>query len=413
MTIFQDNSKIEKCSKSRKSSVYMMLLLFIFSTAFSFAVGVDQRNYLLIGIMQVSCILFLFTFKSFRTEEIYIYFFYLSLLLCLIQHPESFRPSTISYTLMFVLTFVVYLRLLHSHALYYHKYKKILKLIIYAYFFVLVIQQLCVLTGVPIFNFILGEGTEFKLNSLSPEPSHSARIVTILFFSFICMREIVLERPYNILKDSFFDRYIWFCFLYVMLTMGSGTAFFLLGLLFIRFVSVRNFKLVLGSALIIYIASPFLRLDIRPLKRVIDFGGAFLTGPPEQLAIVDHSASIRVLPVYYYIEQIQVYSANFWFGAGFDFNKKLFPMLIPGIPEGISVGGLFSTMLLNHGILAGILFFLMFYKNCLNKFWSYQNFIGIVIIFACGINTQLTWLVFILLSTNLFFKKNVKVRHKI
>jgi len=176
---------IAQNTRSGKAAVYMTLLLFLFSTAFSFASGEDQRNYLVIGIMGMSCLLFPLTFGKFYSGELYVYLFCLSLPMCLIKNPESFRESTFAYTLMFALTFVIYLRMLHSRELPFRSYQKILKFTLYAYFIVLLIQQFCLLAELPIFNLILSETAEFKLNALSPEPSHSARILTILLYSFI------------------------------------------------------------------------------------------------------------------------------------------------------------------------------------------------------------------------------------
>lgn len=380
-----------------------MLLLFLFSTAFSFAIGADQRNYILIVIMAVTCLLFLFTFTMLiNFGELYVYGFYLSLLLCLVNYPETFRGSTLIYTLMFALTFVVYLRMLRSRALRFRSYLKLLKFILYAYFWVLLIQQFCVIANLPIFNFILGDSTELKLNALSPEPSHSARIVTILFYSFILMRERELQRIYRLFSDGFSDRWIWFCFLYTMLTMGSGTAYFLFPILLIRFVSIPTLFWG-GGALFTLLVGSFQSLNIIPLDRALTFGSALLANSPDQLLLTDHSASIRVLPIYYYLEQVRLLSFDFWFGKGVDYNIKLFPMLIPYIPDVASIGGIFPSMFLNHGIVAGILLILMVYKNCLLKFWSFSALLGAVLIFACGLNTQITWLVFMLLASNRFF----------
>lgn len=399
------NSTFQKRNFSVRWEVYIMFLLFIFSTAFSFAIGLDQRNYLIIGIMTVSCFIFLFTFKKYNSNEIYVYGFYFSLLLCLVKYPETFRGSTLSYTMMFAATFIVYIRILNCSAFRFKSYLKLIKIILFSYFFVLIIQQVCVFANVPIFNFILGDSSELKLNSLSPEPSHSARIVIFLFYSFICMRELELQRRYRLLRDGLSDRRVWFCFLYTMLTMGSSLAYLLLGLLLLRFVSVPAVFWG-GGAILVLLLLPIQGFDIVPLDRALNFSSALLTSSPDNLAFVDHSASIRVLPIFHYLEQTQLFSFDFWFGKGIDYNIKIFPMLIHGVPEGTAIGGIFPTLFLNHGTVAGIFLVLMIYKNCLFRFISYSAFLGFVVVFACGLNTQIPWLVFMLLAANLFFEQN-------
>jgi hypothetical protein len=388
---------------SATKRIFMLILLLGFSTAFSFAVGEDQRNYFVIGIMTLSCVVFLFTFSKFNSGELYVYGFYLSLMMCLLLHPKTFRGSSLAYTLMFTLTFIVYLRMLHTEVLQFHTYLKMLKFIICAYFFVLLIQQLCVVANLPVFNFIIGGDSKFKLNALSPEPSHSARILIILIYSFVFMRETELKRTYRLFSDGFTDWHVWLCFLYTMLTMGSGTAYFLLPLLLIRFVSVPTLFWSGGAFFCLLAVGSFQGIDNIAMNRALTFGRALLTNSPSEILNADHSASIRVLPVYFYLEQVRLFSSDFWLGKGIDYNITLFTSLMPGVPENFSFGGI-TTLFLNQGMVAGILLVLMVYQNCLPKLWSYSTLLCVVLIFACGINIQITWLVFMLLASNRFFQ---------
>ncbi|NTW52162.1 MAG: hypothetical protein HGB22_06195 [Chlorobiaceae bacterium] len=391
---------------AKSTSFYIRLLLFLFSTAFSFAVALDQKNYLVVGIMVISSVFFFVSFSRFSTGEVYVYIFYFSLLFCLLRYPKSFREITLLYTLIFVLTFVVYLRILNAGILEYRSYLILLRNLIYAYFIVLVLQQICVILNYPIINYILGDSEELKLNALAPEPSLSARIVMILFYSFICMREIELRRPYQLFRDSLVDWLPWFCFLYLMLTMGSATALFLLVLfVFVRFFSIPMLLYIFIAALIFYVVS-FKSYDSIPLQRIMTFGTAFLTNSPENIIFADHSASIRVLPIYYYLGDVNVFSTDFWLGKGIDYNKYMFPVLIPGLNDDASVGGIFPSLFLNHGMISGLLLILMVYKNCLSRFWSYSALLSAILVYSCGLNTQMSWLVFMLLAANRFFGKS-------
>ena len=67
------------------------------------------------------------------------------------------RWSTVLYTCMFSLTFMAYTRLLTISKLTAFKFMKILRALIIAYFAVLIIQQMCVLLGLPIFTSNLYE----------------------------------------------------------------------------------------------------------------------------------------------------------------------------------------------------------------------------------------------------------------
>ena len=285
--------------KSCFNQLFCWGILVVFSSAFSFAMGDDQRNFLAIGVMGIACILYLLTAFQFQIQEVYGWLFLLSCLLFWWTEPESFRLNSFLYSGMFIITFLYYIRMLYSGFLNKEYYLIVLKGIIYAYTWILLIQQLCVVMHWPVFNFILGEPEVFKLNSLSPEPSHSARILVIVMYAYVGMREIGLQHRYHLFLDGIGDKNLWLCFFYTMLTMGSGTAYFLLPFFLLRFVSLW---VVLWGTVIawvcIWLGLPEL-LNISAWDRVRLFSQAVLTGEPMEMLLTDHSASMRVLPIYY------------------------------------------------------------------------------------------------------------------
>lgn len=379
-----------------------MGIIVLFATAFSGAVGSDQRNFFVIGIMGTACLFYVLTIYKIQLREVYGWLLLLAILLCFSTSPESFRWSSFFYSAMFILTFLYYMRMLYSGILSGRTYQLILQCIIYAYFGTLLLQQFCVLMHWPIFNFILGEPEIFKLNSLSPEPSHSARILVIAMYAYVIMREIDLQHHYRLFQDGFTDRNLWFCFLYTMLTMGSGTAYFLLPLFLLRFIS---FWLILWGgiaiALCVWLELPA-QLNVSAWTRVQLFSQAVLTGEPAEMLFADHSASVRVLPIYYYGSFAIPSSPEFWFGYGMSFNE-VFSELIPGVPQGLGLGGIFPSFLLNQGVIAGCFLLLFIAKFCLSHLFSFATLLTMIMIFSCGLNTQIPWLIFLLLGTNKYF----------
>ena len=85
------------------------------------------------------------------------------------------------------------------------------------------------------------------------------------------------------------------------------------------------------------------------------------------------------------------------------FNIEIFPELIPGVRQGVSLGGIFPSFLLNHGAIAGIFLLLVMRKFCLSHLFSFSTLLAIILIFSCGFNTQIPWLIFLLLATNKYF----------
>ena len=165
-------------------------IIITLSVSPAFALADDNKNLLLILAM---AILIPFIFINNPTRISKIDFTLISLCLCMIifpllGHPETMRWSTVLYSCIFCLYFMAFTRVLSDSTYSNNDLLRILKLLIYAYCMVLIIQQFCVLTGLPIFNLSNYSIKEpWKLNSLMSEPSHSARIIPVLMYLFVCL----------------------------------------------------------------------------------------------------------------------------------------------------------------------------------------------------------------------------------
>ena len=377
------------------------------ATAFSFAVDDRQMNLYLVGLMAIIPFLLFVQYPYFHKQEGLIYLLFFAILISGLLHLGSFRISTIIYTLLFLLTFVYYIRLITLSPLDIDKYIKILKFILIAYFVVLIIQQFCVFIHSPfILNFIAGTTETFKLNSLSPEPSNTARIIMVSMYSYITMLELKWDRSYNLIKDGKKD-YIWLIFLYPMLTMGSGFAIVLLLIFLLKFLELKKAIYMLVLILIAFIV--VLNLNIPAVDRVMRFGEAFLKLDPNLMMVADHSASIRVVPTLLYFTMFDALNINTWFGFGIDYSANLIPTLMSGIPEGEFRGALFPSFFIDSGLICVIILFAMINKFCLKKFLSFDTFFLLLLIFASGLNTQLFWISIMLYTTNNYLNQtNIK-----
>lgn len=386
-----------------KKELYIWIILISMSTAFSFAVDDRQMNMYLTGLMIFIPFLLIVQYPYIHKKEVLIYILFFAILISGLLHLGSFRISTVFYTLLFLLTFVYYFRLITLLPLDIDIYIKILKFILIAYFVVLVIQQFCVLLNAPfILNFIAGTTDTFKLNSLSPEPSHTARIIMVSMYSYISMLELKLDRPYNLIKDGKND-YIWLIFLYPMFTMGSGFAIVLVLFFLIKFIEFKKAIYMLFLIIIAFII--VLNLNLPAVDRVMRFGEAFLKLDPNLMMVADHSASIRVVPTFLYFTMFDVLNINTWVGFGIDYSANLIPTLMPGIPEGEFRGGLFPDFFIDKGLICVAILFAMINKFCLRKFISFDTFILLLLIFASGVNTQLFWISIMLFTTNKYLNQ--------
>lgn len=215
---------------------FVVLFILSLSIAPAIFLGEGNRNLLLIVVMFIAPIFLLKYLKIDKIDILLLALFLYMIVVPMVYNPESYRISTVLYSVLFGLLFLSYKQLFYNSTFTVEFYSKLLKYIIYAYFITLLIQQFCVLTGLPVFNVSNYDPTEpWKLNSLSPEPSHTARIVALLMFSYIITIEIIKKRTYSFVQEFKIDKYIWLAFLWIMLTTNSGTAFLFLMLIFLNF----------------------------------------------------------------------------------------------------------------------------------------------------------------------------------
>jgi hypothetical protein len=146
------------------------LIFLSLSIAPAIFLGEGNRNLLLISIMFITPLFLLKYLKFDKIDILLLACFLLMLIGPYFTNIESYRISTILYSIMFGFIFITYKQVLYHSSFRIENFLKIIKYIVYAYFIVLIIQQFCVITGLPIFNISNYSPTEpFKLNSLSAE----------------------------------------------------------------------------------------------------------------------------------------------------------------------------------------------------------------------------------------------------
>lgn len=236
-------------------------------------------------------------------------------------HPESFRFSTIGYLGMFVITFITLYNLVHSGAFSLSFFIKFLRWMILAYAICLICQQLFVLVGIR-FMPIVNLNNQFflaidKLPSLAIEPSHAARILGVLIYAYMQCNGFQQGSSFRF-RQLFEQEHKWvtYGFLWTMLTMGSGTAFIVLGVLSLYFINWRNALIVIPSLIgLTYLGST---LEIKQLDRVLTIAETTITLDNDKISKTDNSASYRIGPIVNTINNLDLTKKEHWFGYGID-----------------------------------------------------------------------------------------------
>jgi hypothetical protein len=389
------------------STLWLAIIIVSLAVAPAFALGEGNRNLFLIGVMAISPVIII-SFKKYYLQDIWLLLFMVSIILFpLLNQPDSMRWSTVLYYIMFALTFVAYKQLLYSKSFSIESYQKLLVYMIYAYFVVLLIQQFSVLTGLPLFNESNYSQIEpWKLNSLAPEPAHTARIVALLMYSYITVKELIVKRKYNFNLDFKDDKRIWLACLWTMVTMGSGTAFLFIFILALKFIRIKNLvPLLVALGLVVFLVD---FMGITAFERTFKTLMATLTLDVDTIIKSDHSASIRIVPMMILATMVKLTTLNDWFGYGVDYVSSFLSYMIPGVPKDFSGGGLFQVWI-EYGFISFVLFLIFSFSNTFRKGDYLSVVFWFVLVFMYGLNSQIVWLCIVLLFTNNYFYKYDKV----
>jgi len=325
----------------------------------------------------------------------------IALTISVIINIEDFRFTSFFYRICGVFSFMLFYNLIHvENALSKEYLIKLISRLIQAYGIVLIIQQLSKILfvnydGLPILNLSpLGPDRSILcVNSLSLEPSHSARILGALFITLFRLVQLQYNNPLITLKHLFRKKKsIILLFVWSMISMDSGTAFVVLGIILLLLVKDKYLLIGMGVGIVLI---PIIgsKADIRPIKRVVSSSIAFSTGDMQMVQKADLSASARIVPFIYTYKNLDLSSFDQWFGQGIDTAKERDKWGVFQFIGGID----------DYGILAYLLSLMLFFKCCIRRIVSVETLFFIVIMMAELGNIYYVWSISMLFAAIKYF----------
>jgi hypothetical protein len=369
--------------------------------------GPDNRNLLLIGFMALSPALVLA--KRITRDQLILYIFMLTITLFPpLVSPGYVRWSTIFYTLMFAVSFIAYTNILRASRLTIERFTSAIRILLLAYFVVFLVQQLGVLTGLPIINESNYSAVRrWSVNALAAEPSHTARFVNLLILAYLLLEEIRLGEKYNLKRRLWADRFIWLGYAWISITIGSVTALLFIPIIFSKIMNQRNFLFV--SVVVIILVLTLTQTSNVVFDRASRFVEALATFDHEALMSADHSGSLRFAPLLVLSAYVELFSVQGMFGHGVDTVSQFMTNYIRGVPEGYTGGGMLRVWY-EYGFISFALF-IAFTMRVGGALRSVPNLaFWFLIVFISGPNNQILWMYLIVFaSINHFRIMNVDI----
>ena len=384
-------------SRITKGMLFCGIAVLVTSPAF--ALGAGARNMLLIGAMAISpLLLILYPIFNKRVDLPLILFLVCTISFPLIFHPLTMRWSTVLYSGMFGVFFMAMIRLFHFSEVKLNDLQTLFKSIIYAYLSVLLIQQVCVLLELPIFNVSNYSPLEpWKLNSLMSEPEHSGRMVALLMYSFLTMKEIEKGASLSFKESWSEDKALWCAFLWVMLTMVSAGAYLFLLVVLSKLLNRKTVVSLL--ALVLILAVIVTMMGSETFMRTYKLALSVFTFDTMEMFRADHSGALRFVPSIICWQHLDLTSLNGWFGYGVDYTSSFLYKHVPGVVKGYTGGGL-MLYAIEYGFLLFLVFVISSFRYCYDSdnkiatiaFWTFS--------LLSGVNLQITWSTMMLLYIN-------------
>ena len=315
----------------------------------------------------------------------------------------NFQPSgviwnTYIYSVLLVTTYICFYNLIYVERVFtIEHFIRICKWFMMLYFVWCIIQQILTIAGIgyfPLLNMMTNLDRGIGCQSLSMEPSTFGRFMLVFYYAYVKCCEYKRDEGAFTLSELFSGEHKWVTirFLWMMLTMGSGTAFFCLILFAGYFVRKDNWYYVIPILTVCYILIQ--NSGIEALDRATNTIEATTTLDKETIQETDGSAAARISPL------INSLNADFskketWLGYGVAYTK-----------ENDSFYKQTLTLFDNYGLLFYI-FSLIFAFSCAYKFWS----LGCIFMFAgvaggMGTNIQYAWELAMVMTCVRYFYEN-------
>lgn len=241
-------------------------------------------------------------------------------------HPESIRWTTLFYSAELILTYISLYHLIYVEKVFsVDLFIKVIRWLMIIYFGVFITQQFFMLIGIrvfPLINMTYDVHRGFGCYSLSMEPSTFARTMLVCYYAYIKCHEYKRGNGPFSLKELFSKEHIFITiiFLWMMCTMGCGTAFVCLIGLAAYFVRWNNWYYIVPILLLMYfIVLP--AIHVEQLNRATRITTAMTTFDQSQVEEADGSGASRISPL------LNSFNADFtkketWFGYGVDYGKR-------------------------------------------------------------------------------------------
>lgn len=288
--------------------------------------GMDVSIVKAIGMSFAPFVLILYG-KQLRLNQALVWgmIYFSSIVCCSLLAFDTVQWNRIVFRGLYICMFIVVVQFMCFKIVSLESFLSYLKILIFAYIIILILQQICLAIGllnIPFLNLIKSRLPQnfLKVNSLAIEASHAARILTILFWTFIRILEIKKNSHVTVFDLLTDNKWITIGFLYAMLSMGSATA--LVGIMVISVHFFKNSNSATMAIIVIgIIVFQFMAEQMERVSNIIESFSAEDVG--RQMRRNEASGAARMMGIVNTFNNLDWTTKEAWIGQGSSFLRSI------------------------------------------------------------------------------------------
>lgn len=304
--------------------------------------------------------------------------------------------NRIGYRAMYVCMFILVTSILCEGCISPSLLKRLLMTLLLLYGIVMILQHILFLVGIrqfPLLNYsatITMTGV-FKVNGLASEPSHAARIMTVMYWGIIKLTEMERENKLTFKELIQELPYCSALFFLSMVTMGSATA--MIGILLIFTYCLNKNIGVFLMAIVGFILLMSIDIDNIQIQRIQKvFFSIFSDDVGDTLKNSEGSGAVRILPIINTFK-MDLSSLETWIGQGSTYNPNI------SFIDRVFSNNRYIGDITSFGLLSYIASLVFVYKCCIRNFVSMQTLLFLCLsTFSVG-SVYYTWFMFIVFAS--------------
>lgn len=354
-------------------------------------------------------ILFLGYFKNVTDIIVYGIMNLLIMVACASFASPLVAWDRIGYRAMYILMFVCVSGIIYDGCITLSFLKHLLVVLVISYGLIFFAQHLLFLLGirqVPILNYYASVTITgiFKPNGLACEPSHAARILTVMYWGILKLTEIDQGQKLTF-RDAIKELpYSSILFYFSMFAMGSATA--MIGILLILLYFFNRSVGVLLFGLIGFILMMNIEIDNSQIRRIQNvFNSFFSDDISRTLKKSEGSGAVRIMP-FINTFKMDFFSLDTWIGQGSVSNSNT-NFIDRVFSESRYIGDITSFGLLSY--IASLIFV---FKCCIKRFYSTETLLFLFLAtFSVG-SVYYTWLMLMIFAAIKYFENQTLINKK-